>query len=351
MPRLIQALPEGPLDIVGDVHGEIDALQALLHRLGVDPDKRTAQRTVVFLGDLIDRGPDSVQVVELVSRLCDAGLARAVLGNHELNLLKHDRKEGNGWFWGDASDHAQLSSGPAPFRSRLASGAEREAVEAFARELPLALERPDLRVVHACWNHDAARELPSEGDHVALSAAFEQRIEADLLAREIPRQAAEERAAYANLKDLRVRPDRHLHAVATEDAAHQLGNPVKLLTSGAEVEVPVGRHFFVGGKWRFVERDRWWRRPVDRPTVVGHYWRRRGAPIEAKADVWDDVGPFAWAGEVFCVDYSVGRRYAERVRGRSGAEGNRFDGGLAALRWPERVLVFDDQDHPVSTVQ
>ncbi|MDP2315894.1 MAG: hypothetical protein Q8P41_23565, partial [Pseudomonadota bacterium] len=154
---------------------------------------------------------------------------------------------------------------------------------------------------------------------------------------------------FAGLRDRAVRPDRHLPAVAEADAAHQLRNPVKLLTSGAEVEVPVGGHFFVSGKWRFVARDRWWRRPVDRPTVVGHYWRRRGPPIEGKMDVWDDVPPFAWAGEVFCVDYSVGRRYAERGRGRDGSPARPFDGGLAALQWPERVLVFDDREAPIAT--
>lgn len=350
MPRLIQPLPEGPIDIVGDVHGEIDALIGLLHRLGVDPERRTATRPVVFLGDLVDRGPDSVQVVEVVSRLAEAGVARAVLGNHEFNLLRRDRKEGNGWFWGDGRDHAQLSSGKAPFGSRLATDEDRARIDAFVQELPLVLQRPDLRVVHACWNPTEAARLPAAGDHVALAAEFEERIDEDLVARAIPARAAEERAAFANLKDLAVRPDRHLHAVAEEDAAQQAGNPVKLLTSGAEVEVPVGQHFFIGGKWRFVERDRWWRRGVDRPTVVGHYWRRRGAPIDGKADVWDDVAPFAWAGGVFCVDYSVGRRYAERARhGRDGSPEKPFDGGLAALRWPERVLVFDDASGAVST--
>lgn len=346
MLRLIQKLPEGPLDLVGDVHGEIEALLALLHRLGIDPDRRTAARPVVFIGDLIDRGPDSVAVVELVSHLADAGIAHCVLGNHELNLLKGDHKEGNGWFWGDASDHAQLKSGTVPFGSRLATASERTRIEGFLRELPLALERDDLRAVHACWSAAAAAQLPPSGEHAALAALFEERIDADLLAREIPRRAEEERAAFANLRDLQVRPDRHLSAVAEQDAAHQLRNPVKMLTSGAEVEVPVGQHFFVGGKWRFVERDRWWRRPADRPTVVGHYWRRRGPPIEGKADVWNDIPPFAWAGGVFCVDYSVGRRYAERARERTSPG---FDGGLAAMRWPERVLVFDDRDEAVPT--
>jgi hypothetical protein len=350
MPRLLQSLPPGPLALIGDVHGEIEALLALLHRLGVDPDRRRAARPIVFVGDLVDRGPDSIAVVEVVTRLTEAGLAHTVLGNHELNLLQDDRKEGNGWFWGDANDHAQLGGAPVPFRSRLATPDERGTISAFIRELPLVLERDDLRVVHACWNAEAAAKLPAVGEHARLADWFAAEIEADLATRGVRDRAAEERAAFAELRDLAVVPDRHLPAVAEEDAAHQLRNPMKLLTSGAEVEVAPGGHFFVGGKWRFVTRDRWWHRPVDRPTVVGHYWRRRGPPIEGKLDVWDDVPPYAWSpteqtGGVFCVDYSVGRRYAERARGRD----RNFDGGLAAMCWPERVLVFDDREAPIRT--
>ena len=55
---LIQPLFEGPIDIVGDVHGEAQALRALLNHLGYDADGRHAQgRRLVFVGDLCDRGP------------------------------------------------------------------------------------------------------------------------------------------------------------------------------------------------------------------------------------------------------------------------------------------------------
>jgi len=345
VPRLIQRLPEGPLDVIGDVHGELEALLALFGRLGVDPDACTATRPLVFVGDLVDRGPDSVGVVDVVARLCEAGLAHAVLGNHELNLLAGDRKEGNGWFEGRDDDLAQFDGESRPFASRHATSNERDRIRSFLAERPLALERDDLRIVHACWSDDAVRRLPLEGDAASLAAEWQKTIDDDLTARGLRARATEERRAFAWLKDQHVRPTRHLAAVAEVDAVRQGGNPVKLLTSGAEVMVPPGDHFFVGGKWRFVTRDAWWRRPVDRPTIVGHYWRRRGAAIEGKRAVWDDVPPFAWSGNVFCVDYSVGRRYLERFRGRD----RDFVGGLAALRWPERTLVFDDSPTPVLT--
>ncbi|MBM4377031.1 MAG: metallophosphoesterase [Deltaproteobacteria bacterium] len=347
MPQLIQRLPEGPLDVVGDVHGELDALLALLRRLGVDPDARTAERPVVFVGDLIDRGPDSVGVVELVAHLVEAGLAHAVVGNHELNLLAGDRKEGNGWFEGRTDDHAQFDGERRVFPSRVATSSERERIRAFLSELPLALERDDLRVVHASWDPDAAAKLPLEGDVARLADEWHRAIDAELEASGLRARASEERREFAGLRDQHCEPTRHLAAVAAVDCARQRANPVKLITSGAEVEVAQGKHFFVGGKWRFVTRDAWWRRPVDRPTVVGHYWRRRAAAIAGKLDLWGEYEPHAWAGDVFCVDYSVGRRFLERFRGRR----RDFDGGLAALRFPERALVFDDRAAPVPTTR
>ena len=59
-----QTLPDAPLDIIGDVHGEFEVLQALLHHLGyheygVHPEGRK----LVFVGDLCDRGPDSPAIM------------------------------------------------------------------------------------------------------------------------------------------------------------------------------------------------------------------------------------------------------------------------------------------------
>lgn len=84
----------GPFDIVGDVHGCADELVALLESLGyeVAADRGTAAhpagRTVYFVGDLVDRGPDIVGVVRLAMGMVRDGTARCVLGNHEEKLLR-----------------------------------------------------------------------------------------------------------------------------------------------------------------------------------------------------------------------------------------------------------------------
>ncbi len=76
--------------VVGDVHGCLDALDALLARIAADHEGRPRARgLLVFLGDLIDRGPASAQVVERVRTLDFPGFKIVTLaGNHEEVLLK-----------------------------------------------------------------------------------------------------------------------------------------------------------------------------------------------------------------------------------------------------------------------
>jgi protein phosphatase len=71
-------------DIIGDVHGCWDALRRLCDALGYDSDFRHPDgRILVFVGDLADRGPDSVQVLRVVSRLVSQRRAKLTLGNHD----------------------------------------------------------------------------------------------------------------------------------------------------------------------------------------------------------------------------------------------------------------------------
>lgn len=84
--------PGKRLYAVGDIHGRLDLLDALLCRIGDDLRARpvaTGGATIVFLGDLIDRGPDSAGVVERISTLRDMpARALLLLGNHEEILLR-----------------------------------------------------------------------------------------------------------------------------------------------------------------------------------------------------------------------------------------------------------------------
>jgi len=354
MAQLIQALPDGPLDIIGDVHGEADALHRLLKRLGCDVATATVQRPLVFVGDLIDRGPDSPAVVETVMKLVEAGVAQCVLGNHELNVLFGSKKEGNGWLRADGTDHYQYKDGDAvvteTFESAFATPEQAQRFKSFFASLPVVLQRADLRVVHACWYAPAIEKLPVSGDVAELSKQWAREIHADHETRGLWAAEKAERNEFADLKRLDVEPTRDLpsHAVAAEE--RQSNHPIKVLTSGREERVPFESKFFVGGKWRFVRRYDWWEHYDEAPAVVvGHYWRRRqDAWVEGKPDPWNTACFSDWTGpnkNVFCVDYSAGRRFLERSRGKS----QDFDGGLAALRWPEKTLVFDDQAGEIPT--
>ena len=74
--KLVRPIPEGPVDVVGDVHGEIEALNDLLAHLGYETDGRHPEgRRLVFVGDLIDRGPDSPGVLRKVRRMVEDGRA------------------------------------------------------------------------------------------------------------------------------------------------------------------------------------------------------------------------------------------------------------------------------------
>ncbi|GAA4566253.1 polynucleotide kinase-phosphatase [Micromonospora coerulea] len=120
----------GPFDIVGDVHGCREELEALLLRLGwvlrrddagrpVDA-VHPAGRTAVFVGDLVDRGPDSPGVLRLVMGMVAAGHAICVPGNHEQKLLRKLRGRDVRLTHGLAETMAQLAAEPDGFVAEVA---------------------------------------------------------------------------------------------------------------------------------------------------------------------------------------------------------------------------------------
>jgi len=83
----------GPFDIIGDVHGCFGELETLLDQLGYREDSAAGRRhpdgrRVVFLGDLVDRGPNIAAVLALAMKMVGAGQALCVPGNHEMKLLR-----------------------------------------------------------------------------------------------------------------------------------------------------------------------------------------------------------------------------------------------------------------------
>jgi hypothetical protein len=309
---LIQKLPTGPIDIIGDVHGEAEALNALLAHLGYTATGHPQGRSLAFVGDLVDRGPDSPAVVRKVQSLMQAGVAQCILGNHEMNILRGLTKQGNAWIFGKTESLDNTSTIHPQVAVNLT---EREEMVNFFKKLPVALEREDLRVVHACWDNSCVELI--RNDPFSLETFERHMIRID---REI-----ESHPAMDNI-------DRGLR--------RQNHNPLKVLTSGPEQRAP--RPFEANGKIRKQERKRWWMDYKAQPfCVFGHYWRTMVPGLPTGNQLFEDhmaeqaLGP----GFSMCIDYSVGGRWRERTN--PDFQG-KYVTRLAALRWPEKLLLYED---------
>ena len=116
----------GPFDVIGDIHGCRAELEALLAELGYtigrDHEGRAAGahhdgRRAIFVGDLVDRGPDTPGVLRLVMGMVAAGDAFCVPGNHENKLLRALRGRNVQVTHGLAESLAQLAAEPDEFRA------------------------------------------------------------------------------------------------------------------------------------------------------------------------------------------------------------------------------------------
>ena len=162
-------------DIIGDIHGEYDKLVGLLTKLGYELEDgvyRHPERTVIFVGDLIDRGPKQEAVYRLVRGMVEAGTTRVVMGNHEFNAIAFATPlERTGGTvrprTGDIGERNRHQHRAFTDQVGLDSGLHEEIV-AWFRTLPLWIEEPELRVVHACWHQPSIDLLTEAGYNKGL---------------------------------------------------------------------------------------------------------------------------------------------------------------------------------------
>ncbi|MCR4667714.1 MAG: metallophosphoesterase [Desulfovibrio sp.] len=302
-------------DIIGDVHGHLELLTALLEKLGYRPVHGTWRheggRTAVFVGDIIDRGPFQVDTVRVVRDMVEEGSACCVLGNHEYNALCYalglrDLR---------ASDphHTFLSEAPK------GSAVYKECISWFLR-LPVWLDFSDFSVVHACWDPLSVNRLLEAGvtdDHLLDKDFYHFAVRG-----EFAPEGSQENLAY--------------HALDT-------------LLKGREIALPPPYTFTDNdGRERTRMRIRWWdgeaktyaalalqpgvrdipniplREPVRttppaKPLFMGHYWL---TPTEIPAPL---------SSSIVCVDYSAGHGGPLVAYRWSEEDGRRLTGGHFVL--------------------
>ena len=152
------------IDVIGDIHGYADKLVGLLKQLGyvhngtyfVPP----AGHRALFIGDFIDRGPQQVASLEIVFAMLDAGVADAVMGNHEYNALTFamlDPEQPERYLRSHSDVHVRQHE---TFLAEVPFGSEAHQywLQRFY-EIPLWLETDYACFVHACWDVDSMAVL------------------------------------------------------------------------------------------------------------------------------------------------------------------------------------------------
>jgi hypothetical protein len=284
-------------DIVGDIHGHADPLRRLLDKLGyveIEGIFRHPVRTMIFVGDFVDRGPEQREVLKVARSMCEAESAVAVLGNHEFNAIGWAARHEDGRFLRDHS--AKNAHQHAEFLRQLeANSSEHQDAVGWFRTLPVWLELPGLRVVHACW-HEPSR--------AALLPFLDEQ---------------------GRLTDAGTHESYHFGS-----DAHAA---IEILLKGPEQRLPEGIHFFdKDGHKREEVRLRWWDQAATtfRKAALGLDGREYELPdSELPRDFryrdstpvffghyWLNGSPTITAPNAACLDFSVAK-----------------EGYLTAYRW------------------
>ena len=169
--------PAAPFYAVGDIHGRADLLAALLERIGQDRKERDRQEApLIFLGDYVDRGPDSAGVLERLhqSQRAAPGQVTCLKGNHEKMLLEFiDDPVSRGGRWlrnggvrtlasfdisiSERAGADDLMEASSAFQAALPQG-----MESWLRALPLRWQSGNICCVHAAMDPEIAPQQQDE---------------------------------------------------------------------------------------------------------------------------------------------------------------------------------------------
>ncbi len=255
-------------DVIGDVHGHADALKRLLGKLGYSLRHGVWQappgRRAIFVGDFIDRGDQIEEVLQIASQMMEAGVASAVMGNHEFSALQlaYQRRPPTPT---ERKRHAATFAQFDPEGREWANWIE------WMRTLPLFLDLGIVRVVHACW-HPTAIEL------IGIEGALRDEM---LAAKPAPSKAAAHLLLNGPEIDLPDglqygSPD---HRRSRMRARWWINHPLAMTYDRVQLQVPIRLPS------RLLTEDERRRIPgypkKDVPVLFGHYgYRKPAAPIK-----------------------------------------------------------------------
>lgn len=275
-------------DIIGDIHGHADRLKELLVEMGYEPINGIWQhptRTLISVGDLVDRGPQQRESVDIIRNMVEANKALCIMGNHEFNAVAYATKDSNGNFLREHSEKnfgqheaflVEAEADPAWYQSTID----------WFKSLPMYLDLPTVRVVHACWHEQSLAVFKKYSQHGVLNN------------------------------------DAWIPATTK---GHELYNAIEVLCKGWEVPLPKGYAFLDKDKNERTDiRTQWWKEdatdyrslaigvkdtstlpdtpiPGDampgydsqKPLFVGHYWMKGQPSLQSKT--------------IACVDWSVAK--------------------------------------------
>jgi hypothetical protein len=296
-------------DIIGDVHGCSKTLEKLLLTLDYRRDAggiyQQPNRTVIFLGDFIDRGPYQREVIAIVRPMIESGAAKAVMGNHEYNAIAYATNDENLGDYLRAHTEKNVRQHRAFLDAYDGDPTTYDDVIEWFKTLPLWLDLGDIRIIHACWDQGLIRKIGSP-----------------------------------------VLTDQLLHASCNK--SNWQYKAIETILKGKEIRLPVGHVFHdKDGNPRHDIRVRWWDQSVS--TYLQAYMGPESARTQIPDDeiagdhlieyshalppvflghYWLEGTPKLLASNIACTDYSVakpgGKLVAYRWDGERSLESHKF---------------------------
>jgi hypothetical protein len=152
-------------DLIGDIHGHAAELKALLRKMDYEEVEGVWQHPIrkpIFIGDYIDRGPAIRETLHIVREMVKADKAIALMGNHEYNALAYAYELPEGSFLRRHNDKNNKQHEATLKQFEYDKEDWLSFLEWFYT-LPLYIELPGLRAIHACWDDEHIKWLKKQG--------------------------------------------------------------------------------------------------------------------------------------------------------------------------------------------